>query len=102
MIIQGATAYIPTALQIGGTGQTIKWQGGSEPTGNANKTDVFTFTITNLGASYDVIVPLVDFDNAVQVLAIEVLHIEEVTKRNVLFPELILSVNKPAQLQVTV
>ena len=61
MIIQGATAYIPTALQISGTGQTIKWQGGSAPTGNANKTDVFTFTITNLGASYDVIAQLVDF-----------------------------------------
>ena len=61
MIIQGATAYIPNALQISGTGQTIKWQGGSVPTGNANKTDVFTFTITNLGASYDVIAQLVDF-----------------------------------------
>ena len=61
MIIQGATAYIPNALQISGTGQTIKWQGGSAPTGNANKTDVFTFTITNLGASYDVIAQLVDF-----------------------------------------
>ena len=61
MIIQGASAYIPTALQIGGAGQTINWQGGSTPAGNPNKTDVFTFTITNLGASYDVIAQLVDF-----------------------------------------
>ena len=61
MIIQGASAYIPTALQIGGTGQTISWQGGSVPAGNPNKTDVVTFTITNLGTSYDVIAQLVDF-----------------------------------------
>lgn len=61
MIIQGATAYIPNALQISGTPQTISWQGGSVPAGNANKTDVFTFTITNLGTSYEVIAQLVDF-----------------------------------------
>ena len=61
MIIQGASAYIPNALQISGTPQTISWQGGSVPAGNANKTDVFTFTITNLGTSYEVIAQLVDF-----------------------------------------
>ena len=34
LIVQGATAFIPTALQIGGSAQTINWQGGSIPTGN--------------------------------------------------------------------
>lgn len=44
IITQGATAYIPSALTINTVSQTIKWQGGSPPTGNANKTDVVSFT----------------------------------------------------------
>jgi hypothetical protein len=51
MLNQGATAYIPSALQIGGVAQTIKWQGGSAPTGNANKLDAVAFTIFRTAAS---------------------------------------------------
>ena len=51
MLNQGATAYIPNALQIGGVAQTIKWQGGSAPTGNANKLDAVAFTIFRTAAS---------------------------------------------------
>jgi hypothetical protein len=44
VITQGATAYIPSAVTINTVSQTIKWQGGSPPTGNANKTDIVSFT----------------------------------------------------------
>jgi hypothetical protein len=48
---QGSTAYMTTTLQIAGTTQTIKWQGGVAPTGNANKLDVVAFTILRTGPS---------------------------------------------------
>jgi hypothetical protein len=51
MLNQGATAYIPSALQIGGVAQTIRWQGTTAPTGNANKLDAVAFTILRTGAS---------------------------------------------------
>jgi len=51
IINQGATPYEVTAVQIGGAAQTINWQGGSAPTGNANGIDSFSFTILNDGGS---------------------------------------------------
>ena len=44
VITQGSTAYIPSAVTINTVSQTIKWQGGSPPTGNINKTDIVSFT----------------------------------------------------------
>jgi hypothetical protein len=44
ILIQGATAYIPNAVQIGGSSVSISWLGGSAPSGNANKIDIVTFT----------------------------------------------------------
>ena len=43
IITQGSTAYIPSAVTINAVSQTIKWQGGSPPTGNINKTDIVSF-----------------------------------------------------------
>ena len=45
MLSQGASAYYANALQIGGTGQTIRWQGGSDPTPAANKQEIESFTL---------------------------------------------------------
>lgn len=43
---QGTTAYLNTGLQVDGTPQTVKWQGGSAPSaGNASSVDVYSFTI---------------------------------------------------------
>ena len=61
IINQGATAYEVNAVQIGGAVQTIEWQGGSAPTGNANGIDSFSFTILNDGGSYVVLGQMVDF-----------------------------------------
>ena len=46
-VTQGATGYIPSTFQIGGSGQTIKWAGGNAPTptSSAGKIDIFSFTM---------------------------------------------------------
>ena len=61
VIAQGATAYIPTAVEIGGVAQTILWQGGSAPSGTADGTDVVAFSILNDGGTYVVMGQLVGF-----------------------------------------
>ena len=58
---QGAAAYIPNALQIGGVAQTINWQGGSAPSGNINKKDIVSFSIINNSGTYTVLGQLVSF-----------------------------------------
>ena len=61
IINQGATPYEVTAVQIGGVAQTINWQGGTPPTGNASGIDSFSFTILNDGGTYVVLGQMVDF-----------------------------------------
>ncbi len=61
IINQGGTPYEVTAVQIGGAAQSLNWQGGSAPTGNANGIDAFSFTILNDGGSYVVLGQMVDF-----------------------------------------
>ena len=42
----GGSAYYPTAIQVDGVSQAVRWSGGTAPAaGNANSTDVYTFTI---------------------------------------------------------
>ena len=45
LIVQGATAYMPTAVQIGGVAQTIKWIGAQTPTGSPSYSDVVSFIL---------------------------------------------------------
>jgi len=45
VLVQGATARMCTALQIAGSAQTIKWQGGAVPTGTASGINVVTFSL---------------------------------------------------------
>jgi hypothetical protein len=61
VLAQGATAYIPSAVQIGGSGQTINWQGGSAPTGTVNGIDAVSFTVLEVSGTYVVLGQLVDF-----------------------------------------
>ena len=46
-VTQGATGYIPSTFQIGGSAQTIRWTGGSNPTptSSAGKIDIFNFVL---------------------------------------------------------
>jgi hypothetical protein len=61
VVVQGATPYIPSTLQIGGVVQTIYWQGGSVPTGTASNRDVLSFSIINNSGTYTVLGQLVSF-----------------------------------------
>ena len=61
IINQGNTAYEIPAIQIGGAAQTIVWQNNSAPTGTANGTDSFSFTILNDGGTYVVLGQMVSF-----------------------------------------
>ena len=54
VITQGATAYVPTAVQIDGASQTIKWAGGTAPTGNPSKTDIVSFSLLRTGSVWTV------------------------------------------------
>jgi hypothetical protein len=55
LVNQGATPYIPTAVQIDGVAQTIKWIAGITATGNASKIDVITFSLVRTGAAWTVL-----------------------------------------------
>lgn len=55
ILSQGGTAYLPTAVQIDGAAQTIEWQGASSPSGNANQTDLVSFTLIRTGSAWTVL-----------------------------------------------
>jgi len=63
IIDQGATARMPTAMQVNGASVTPKWQGGTgTPSGNANQVDVVSITIlVNNNAVQQVIAALSTF-----------------------------------------
>ena len=58
---QGATAYIATAVQIDGQAQTIKWVENTVPSGNANKTDLQSFSLLRISGSWLVLGSLSSF-----------------------------------------
>lgn len=55
ILIQGSTAYMPTAIQIGGTSQTIKWAGGVAPTGSSNSVNIISFTFLRASDAWTVV-----------------------------------------------
>ena len=61
IITQGATGYYPSAVQIAGVAQTIKWRGVATPTPSTNRTDVVTFSIINVSGTYTVLGQLTGF-----------------------------------------
>ena len=48
-IYQGATAYIPTTVQVNGVTKTIEWQNGAVPTGTPNNNDFVQFVVWSFG-----------------------------------------------------
>ncbi len=54
MVPQGSTGYIPTTLNVNGSGVTIRWPAGTAPTptSSSGKIDIFTFTIYRRGGSF--------------------------------------------------
>ena len=56
ILVQGATAYIPNAVQIDGVAQTINWTGhNGVPTGDANDTNIATFILIRQTNSWTVL-----------------------------------------------
>lgn len=52
MINQGASAYVPTGIQINGVAQNVLWQSGVAPTGNATKLDLISYTILRINNNW--------------------------------------------------
>jgi len=50
IIFQGATAYIPTTVQVNGVTKTIEWQNGAVPTGTPNNIDFVQFVVWSFGS----------------------------------------------------
>ena len=63
IIIQqtGSGPYIPNALQIAGSAQTIKWAEDTEPLGYLNNLDLVTFTILNISGTYVVMGQMITY-----------------------------------------
>ncbi len=57
VVTQGATGYIPSAVQVAGVAQTLRWTTGAAPTptSTANKLDVFSFTLIRRGGAWIVL-----------------------------------------------
>ena len=51
-VLNGATAYLPSAYQVDGTNQTCNWAGGSSPSSaDASVIDVYNFTVIKTGSA---------------------------------------------------
>lgn len=55
ILTQGGTPYLPTALQIGGAAQTIKWQDAGAPSGTASQVDIVSFSLIRTFDAWTVI-----------------------------------------------
>ena len=55
VVTQGATARIPSAFQIGGAAQTLRWVANITPTGTSNKIDIFSFSIIRQSSAWVVL-----------------------------------------------
>jgi len=53
LLYQGATAYLPTVLQINGFNQTIKWSNGVAPQGTPSKVDAVAFSLIRYDNNWD-------------------------------------------------
>ena len=62
VVAQGVTAYDPDAdVDVNSTTVTVQWQGGVQPEGNPNKTDVISYSIMNNGGTLLVLGQLISF-----------------------------------------
>jgi hypothetical protein len=55
VITQGATPYVPIALQIDGSAQTVKWLTSTSPSGTASKIDIISYSFIRTGAAWVVL-----------------------------------------------
>jgi hypothetical protein len=65
MVQQGSTAYVPTAVQIGGVNQPINWLNNEAPTGTASNIDQFTFTLVRTNSVWKVLAVITTYGGAI-------------------------------------
>lgn len=61
ILVQGATPYIPNAIRVDGSAQTIKWANNQVPTGRANAIDLVGFNFIRIAGAWQVIASLVSY-----------------------------------------
>ena len=52
VINQGATGRYPSAVQVGGSAQTLRWANNSTPVPGANKIDICSFTLLRISSTW--------------------------------------------------
>lgn len=55
ILVQGSTPYYPNAIQINGTGQTIKWANAATPTPTASRVELVSFSLIYMAGAWTVI-----------------------------------------------
>ncbi len=61
VLVQGSTPYYPSAVQIAGSAQTVKWLGALTPQPVANRTELATFALLRIGSTWTVFGQLTSF-----------------------------------------
>ena len=61
VLLQGATPYMVTAVQVDGVAQTINWLNASPPTGTSNRKEAVTFTLLRTGGSWVILANIDSF-----------------------------------------
>jgi hypothetical protein len=62
MLDQGATGYIPNAIQIDGNAQTIRWAYNTVPTPSVNKIDIASFSLIRSTSTWFVVGNFVNYN----------------------------------------
>ena len=55
IVNQGSTGYYPSVLKVNGIPENIKWVNDSAPSVNANKIDIYNFTLIRISGSWVVL-----------------------------------------------
>ena len=55
IVAQGGTGYVPSTVNVNGSGQTLRWSLGLTPTPTANKIDIFTLSILRRAGGFIVL-----------------------------------------------
>ena len=64
VIEQGATGYLPNAVQIDGVAQTFVWENGTTPDPSINASDIVKFTLLRSADTWTVLASLTRFTDA--------------------------------------
>jgi hypothetical protein len=62
VLVQGATPRVPSTIQINGVTQTVKYQGGTTPTGTANAVDLLSITMLRVGSTWTVLGSITSYE----------------------------------------